>query len=155
MTPEEMEVYLKTVTDRLDALDQLIQGKKDMYFRCSHSGLLFPADYIKEWGRKYGIGLGPDPVSECLDSQYYVSPPDPRTCQTLEDYMHPFGNTKAQVDFVLLPAAAPHDMLVLSKDDPRYNIRKTILREKQRKNPKSKIYNLSPEELSKMLDDNR
>lgn len=149
-----MEILLKTVTDRMDALDAMVTGKKDMYFRCSHSGMLFPPDYVKEWGRKYGIGLGPEPVSECLDSQYYVAPPDPRTCQTLEDYMHPMGNTKAQIDFVLLPAASPHDMLVLAKDDPRYNTRKLILRAKQVANPKSKIYQLSTEQLTKIISDN-
>jgi len=28
-------------------------------FQCSHSGLLYPEDYIKEWGTKYGRGMGP------------------------------------------------------------------------------------------------
>jgi len=155
MTIEEIEVALKSVTDQLTGLDELVNGEKQMFFRCSHSGLLYPADYIKEWGRKYGIGLGPDPVSECLDTQYYVAPPDPRYCGTLEDYMHPFGVTKAQVDFVLIPTAAPHDMLVLDRQDPRYVQRKGILRAKQLKNPISKIYKLTIEQISKIVNDNR
>lgn len=35
-------------------------------YRCNRTGLMFPADYVDQWGIKYGIGLGSKPVSEAL-----------------------------------------------------------------------------------------
>lgn len=41
-------------------------------FKCHHSDLLFPGDYVKQWGIKYGIGQGPEPRSEVLDTYYHL-----------------------------------------------------------------------------------
>ena len=70
-------------------------------FRCSHSGKYFPADYLKQWGRKYGIGLGSVPVSETLDSNHDFPVCIPESGD-MDKAMHPMGTTMAQVDFVMV-----------------------------------------------------
>lgn len=36
-------------------------------YRCTRTGLLFPPDYMEQWGiNGIGLGLGPRPVSEAL-----------------------------------------------------------------------------------------
>lgn len=142
MTMEELELSLKTVTDRLSILDDLVRGKKHMVFRCSHSGLYFPADYLKEWGRKYGKGLGPEPVSECLDTDYNMPVVARAGVQSHLDCIHPFGVTRAQVDCVFLPEVEPGERLILHEDDPSYRERVKIIREKQLVNPRSKIFQM-------------
>ncbi len=44
--------------------------KKVIAFRCARTGMFFPADYQEGWGKKYGVGLGPVPVSEALTNNY-------------------------------------------------------------------------------------
>jgi hypothetical protein len=66
-------------------------------FRCSRTGCLYPADYVEEWGRKYGIGLGPTPVSEALTNQYDIPIAE---AHDQRKTMHPVGCCRAQVDLV-------------------------------------------------------
>lgn len=100
-------------------------------FRCSHSGKYFPADYSKEWGRKYGIGLGPVPVSETLDSDT-ASPVCVPSNGNMERAMHPMGVTHAQVDFVWVEEDEYEaNRLVLNSDDPDLVKRAGILRKNQ------------------------
>lgn len=66
-------------------------------FRCARTGLYFPADYVEEWGRKYGIGLGPEPISEALTNRYDIPIAESRDDDTT---MHPVGVCRAQVDLV-------------------------------------------------------
>lgn len=112
-------------------------------FRCSHSGKYLPPDYIKQWGRKYGIGLGPEPVSECLDSQYHMPVAVPEDGLGLKDYasaMHPVGVTRAQIDHVEIEEEEYEaNRLILHRDDPRMQERVKILQRNQGKNPDSKI----------------
>jgi len=148
MNKEEEAALLanvKSITDRLDIVDkvfkQLKVGQKMVLaFQCGHSGLYFPADYVKEWGRLYGIGLGPHPVSEVLDSDYHTDPPDiTRETRSLDQIMHPIGNCFAQVDHMLVEEGAYKDNLaVLDKDDPFMDARAAICRAKQDIHPKSK-----------------
>lgn len=108
------------------------------FFRCSHSGLLYPADYVKEWGRKYGIGLGPVPISEALDSQYHIDPP--KNFRHVHDNTHPVGVCRAQMDYIEVDNPKPEQIAIIDADDPGMVERMKIIREKQKKNPKSKFY---------------
>lgn len=105
-------------------------------FRCSHSGKYYPGDYAKNWGRKYGIGLGPIPVSECLDTQDHMAAVE--SADDPASLMKPVGNTLAQVDFCLVPESEYNDnRLILAADDPRMVLRKRIVWENQaKKNPR-------------------
>jgi hypothetical protein len=68
-------------------------------YRCAHSGLLYPEEYYKEWGTKYGKGMGREPVSLVLDS-FDLRPFVPRTKHPYGMYMRPVGVCRAQLDFV-------------------------------------------------------
>lgn len=141
---DELEMSLKAVTDKYSGLvDQVMQKGWVPVFRCSHSGLLLPGDTVKEWGRGYGSGLGPSPVSEVLDSDYHTLPPMP-TAQTrltsLSQIMHPTGPCMAQIDMIMVPAAeAEAKAAVLRRDDLQCKKRTAIVYEKQLKNPRGKV----------------
>lgn len=142
---EEQAANLKAVTDRLDILDALIKSEgigqpKVMAFRCTHSGKLFPADFAKEWGKTTGIGLGPEIVSECLDSMYHVPPPKVETVKRPEHIMHPMQSTRAQLDLVtVLKSEYEANKLILHRDDPDFAQRAEILRQNQMNKPGSVI----------------
>lgn len=97
-------------------------------FRCSRTGVFFPADYVEEWGRKYGIGLGPVPVSEALVNDYMSKPvvsPEGKA-------MHPIGTCRAQVDLVeVTEEEFNKSKAVLASEDVSYNKRAVIMRDKQ------------------------
>lgn len=147
MTPEEMESNLKAVTDRLTALDQVIKDAKlgrptVMAFRCSHSGLYFPADYAKKWGVLYGLGMGSAVVSETMDTDYDVAPPslDNVGIRTPQQFMHPMRTSLAQVDFAVVPQDEfDANQLVCAHQDPLMTKRATIVYQKQLANPASKV----------------
>lgn len=142
-TLEQIESNLKTVTDRLDHLDNLVAGKEELVFRCSHSGLFFPSDYISQWGRKYGIGLGKEVVSECLDTLYHNKPILPEEARTEDQIMYPFGVSRAQMDaFFVSPQAAADNKPVLDIEDPVYIKRAPILIAKQLAHPGSILKSL-------------
>lgn len=139
---DEIEAMLLSVTDKTGALMDRVTGKGMVpAFQCGHSGLLLPGDYVKEWGRKYGIGLGPHPVSEVLDTDYSI-PPAPITpdLRRIEQIMHPFGVSFAQVDLMLV---TPNDLevkaAILDQDDRGMYERVKILREKQLANPRGQL----------------
>lgn len=96
-------------------------------YRCSHSGKYYPADYVREWGRKYGHGLGPTPVSECLNTDDLQS--------TVGDgplAMRPVGVTRAQVDFVMVEEQEyNNNLLIPAATDPSCIKRSEIIRAKQ------------------------
>jgi len=99
--------------------------------------LFYPGDYAKNYGRKYGIGLGPDPVSECLDSEYDTAPPAiTPEIRRIEQIMFPVRNSKAQLDLMLVsPEEYAANRAILAIDDPRMEARATLVRAKQLKNP--------------------
>lgn len=146
---EEQEIALlanvKSITDRMDLVDAIIKSEKlgqpkVLAFRCGHSGLYLPPDYVKEWGRLYGIGLGPNPVSEVLDSDYHTAPAAiNEAIRSFDQVMHPVGNSFAQVDSVLVPAEeAAAAVAICAKDDPYMEARIHIVRARQDVNPMSK-----------------
>jgi len=138
-----IEANLRTVTDRVGGLmDKILKKGFVPMFRCAHSGLLLPADYIKEFGRSYGIGLGPSPVSEVLDSDYHTSPAVPKGAKlhSASQIMHPVGPCMSQVDFDMFePDVAKLNAAVLDKDDWGMHKRAEIVRAKQLTNPRSRI----------------
>ena len=139
----ELESQLKSVTDNVGKLmDMVLQKGYKPAFICSHSGLLLPGDYVKGWGRDYGIGLGPDPVSEVFDSDYDTPPPKmDNTIDSLDQIMHPVGPSFAQVDFLMVDPSrlVSANLAILDKDDKRMKRRCEIVLARQLVNPKSKI----------------
>jgi len=135
---EQIETNLKSITDRLDHLDKLVAGEEELVFRCSHSGLFYPSDYISNWGKKYGIGLGREIVSECLDTLYQCDPIRPENARIPDQIMYPVGVSRAQMDaFFVSPEVASAKKPVLALEDPVYQARTPILIEKQLAHPGS------------------
>lgn len=88
-------------------------------FRCSRTGMLFPSNYIEDWGRLYGIGLGPTPVSEALVNDYHRKP-----VTDGDPIMHPLSVCRAQVDFVeVSDDEYAANSAILAIDDPRMSTR--------------------------------
>lgn len=141
---EELEIDLQAVTSRLTIIDQILAASKlgrdmRMVFRCNHSGLHLPSDYVREFGKLYGIGLGPDPVSEVLDSDYDTAPPAiTPDIRSLDQIMHPLIVTRVQVDLALVNAEEMQ-MAILAKDDVHLDKRSKIVRQKQLTNPAGKL----------------
>ncbi len=108
-------------------------------YECSSTGLLFPGDYIEEWGRKYGIGLGPMPVSECWESNYELAPATPdRNTRSLDDCGHGVRSCMAPVFPVEVSGEVfAKNKAILSSEDPSGAKRWEIIREIQNKNPRS------------------
>lgn len=98
-------------------------------FRCSRTGVLFPPDFIENWGKKYGIGLGPIPVSEALVNDYLS-----KVSQNRDDErtMHPVGNCHAQVDCMeVTEEEFEANRAVLAIDDQDLRKRTAIMRGRQ------------------------
>lgn len=96
-------------------------------FRCSRTGLLFPADYVEEWGKKYGIGLGPVPVSEALVNDYHRAP-----VGEAETGMHALSVSRAQVDLVDVKEEEFIELeAILDIEDPSMKKRAPLMRAKQ------------------------
>jgi len=139
---DEIEAALAATTDQVGGLmDQVTQKGWVPAFVCSHSGLHLPGDYVKEWGRKYGIGLGPDPVSEVLDSDYQTAPPEiTPSIKRIEQIMHPVGPSFAQVDRVMVhPSVFESSAAIMEQDDKDMEGRAVIMRANQLKNPSGRI----------------
>lgn len=101
------------------------------YFRCSRTGVLFPPDYIEEWGRRYGIGLGSMPVSEALVN-CYESPIG--NCKDPLHTMYPVAVCRSQVDLVDIPDKDPQleKKAILAIDDLDMVLRSEVMRQRQR-----------------------
>lgn len=141
MTLEELELVVKDLTDKVGSvLDRVVTKDMRLVFRCGASGLYFPDNYVKEWGKLYGIGLGPHPVSETLQSDYDAAPPEiTPAIRDLAQIMHPVYVSFAQVDWDMVAApAALAKSAILAKDDPNMDRRAAIVRQKQAVNPASR-----------------
>lgn len=138
-----LESNLLSVTDQIGGLMDRVLRKGFMpAFRCGHSGLLLPADYIKDWGRKYGTGLGPSPVSEVLDSDYDQPPaiPEGNSFRRVDQIMHPVGPCMSQVDFDLFDPKEYSDLLaILDAEDPGMYERVKVVRARQMVNPRGRL----------------
>lgn len=102
---------------------------KVLAFRCSRTGLYYPGDYVEEWGRKYGRGLGPVPVSEAYVN-IYSSP-----CVVAGEgkhTMHPIGNCASQVDLVEVEEDVYQaNRAIVALDDPDGSLRIAVMRGRQ------------------------
>lgn len=137
---DEQIQNLRTVTDSNKNLDAIMKDGKHVWFRCLHSFLLFPGDYLRLWGKKYGIGLGGEPRSECLDSIYNITPYIGRGVRDIEQIMHPVKISGAPLDYVLMsPAEAAGQRLITSYEDVRMMKRGRLLLAKQLENPRSQV----------------
>lgn len=138
-----IEAELRSVTDNVGRLmDQVAQKGFVPAFQCGHSGLYFPGNYVKEWGKLYGVGLGMAPVSEVLDSDYDQAPPEiTPDIRRIEQIMHPARVSFAQVDFVMVDPRILVEgrKAILELEDKDMEERGGILLEKQMRNPKSRI----------------
>ena len=140
MNAKEIEANLKAITDRLDHLDPLVTGKEFLFFRCSHSGKFFPGDYVKEWGRRYGVGIGGEVRSEALDTMYEVDPMLHKSLRSIKQIMHPCKVSGAPVIPVFLAKIpARKDLLIPEFEDKYGDARAEILLSYQMKNKRSKI----------------
>jgi hypothetical protein len=145
LTQEDLEQCAKTVTDRIGAIMDAYRKGLRLVFRCSASGLLYPEDYIKNWGVKYGIGLGPHVCSESLQSDYATAPPEiTGQVTSIEQIMHPLYSSMAQMDHDMVPESQAEEMApVLAHLDGSYRLRAPILRGKQLRNKQSRIQIMS------------
>jgi len=143
---QDLLANVKAITDRMAIVDRIIADNRlgvetVMVFRCGESGLLYPGDYIKEWGRLYGIGLGPHPVSESLQSEYEVDPP--RITPGIEDIkqiMHPLRVSGVQMDLDLVSKEeAEANAPVIALLDKAMRVRAGILYAKQLANPRGRL----------------
>lgn len=137
---------VRSITDHLSIVDEILKAaglgrQMVMAFRCGESNLLYPADYVKNWGKKYGIGLGPHPVSESLQSEYDVNPPAiTGEIQTLDQIMHPLRSSCAQMDLALVDASTFKDQAaVLVLGDEKMKRRTPILYARQCANPRGRL----------------
>jgi len=142
----ELLENVKSLTDHMKMVDEVFKQLRVgrnmvLAFQCGHSGLYLPGDYVKNWGRGYGIGLGPTPVSEVLDTDYMTAPPAiTPEIQDISQIMHPVGNSLAQVDYMLVDQDAfEENSAVLHKDDPHMRLRARIVRDKQLQNPRGRL----------------
>jgi len=106
-------------------------------YMCAHSGLYYPESYVKNWGIDgNGVGLGPDPVSECLNTNYHGELAVPTLNKG--DAMHPVGVTRAAlIPVQVTQAEFDANAAILHKDDPLYTERAKIIRYKQEKKSQS------------------
>lgn len=145
ITPEqfaELESQLRAVTDRVGGLIDLVEQKGFIpAFVCNHSGLFLPGDYVKEWGRKYGIGQGPSPVSEVLDTDYDTDAPEiTPQIRSIDQIMHPVGPCFAQVDLLMVhPKQFEKQAAILAMDDEGMYARCRIVRARQLVNPRGRL----------------
>jgi len=141
LSEQDMIEVLATVTDKFGGFMDRWKAGLVMAFRCSASGLFYPADYIKGWGTLYGIGLGPHVCSESLQSDYTTPPAEiTNLTRSIHQIMHPLESSSAQMDHVMIsPAELKAGKPVLVSDDPFYDLRAPILRARQLVNPKGRI----------------
>ena len=104
-------------------------AKKTVY-QCTKCGTMYADDYEREWGRKYGHGLGPSPVCEALDSQYCKPIVWPEGSPELA--MHPVGVCRGMVIPQLVDEGTPTAILAI--EDPFMQKRSKLMQSKQREN---------------------
>lgn len=109
-------------------------------YMCTSTGLYYPEDYIEQWGRKYGIGLGPHPVSEAWESDYEIPACSPdRNTRRLEDCGHGVRACCAPVVLVDVSQADYYaNKAICHRDDPNGEARWDIVRAIQDTNPRSR-----------------
>lgn len=118
-------------------------------FRCSRTGLFYPSDYVEQWGRKYGRGLGTVPVSEAVVNMYRRKPVYGR-----DGLMsHPIANCRAQVDMVEIEEADYlANLAILHIDDPDYQKRGELMHHKGMVKEQSMVSQIHPDKVTASKD---
>jgi hypothetical protein len=100
-------------------------------FQCLRTGLFFPEDYVENWGKKYGLGLGPVPISEALINDYTRDP----VKKADGSQIYPVANCRAQIVPVEVEEAAfEAKKAIIHEDDKGYALRMPIMEARQKKN---------------------
>jgi hypothetical protein len=88
---------------------------------------MFPSDYVENWGSKFGIGLGPVPISEALVNDYHRAP-----VGESDTGMHALSVCRAQVDLVdVTEEEFVENEAILDIDDTGMRRRAPLMRAKQ------------------------
>jgi hypothetical protein len=139
---DDIEEALFATTSQTGGLMDIVTKKGFVpAFVCNHSGLYLPGDYVKMWGRSYGIGMGPDVSSEVLDSDYDTDPPAiTPSIRNISQIMHPVGPCFSQVDRTLVhPSAFEKGKAIMAHEDTEMESRCIIVRENQLKNSRGRL----------------
>jgi len=107
-------------------------------YRCSHSGLLYPEKFVKQWS-KYGRGMGPEPVSRVLDTMYHCAPAEHRRAELI---MHPVRECRAQLDLCQVTeeeASNPANWAMIPESDDDFDALRDIMRSRQIKNKRCHV----------------
>lgn len=101
--------------------------------KCNKCGLCFPEDYFTEWGRKYGRGLGTDPVCEGLSSMYHRPMfPKGRVPESKAQLMHPLEVCRGSLTSVEVSATElKENTPILAATDKGMRKRAEIMRKIQ------------------------
>jgi len=136
---------LKSITDSSKLKDDILSGEKVQLFRCAGSGLYFPSDYLEMWGRKYGLGLGPVVVSECLETEWQAGVAIPKDIKSPTQIMFPLKQGNHQVDAYIVKSAdivnfqKEYQFAVLIFLDAFMEKRAGIIRDKQLRNKNGRL----------------
>lgn len=145
---EKLLLDVKSLTDHMTMVDKVFKAKGMglnlvVAFRCNHSGLYYAGDYLREWGRKYGVGLGGTPVSECLDTDYYGNLPEYGAAHGVvnpDQITYPVRISFASLDHELVEESfLANNILIPASEDPRMIKRMEIIIPKQLVNPRSNL----------------
>jgi hypothetical protein len=121
-------------------------------YRCSHSGLYFPEEYVKQWGRVYGKGLGKHPVSTVYDSKDIRPFVDPlKHPSNLR--LKPVGVTRAQLDFVMVDEAEFNANRAIIPDTPENKLAiAKIMADKQMKKHRANLERTYKQSLKEVVE---
>lgn len=110
-------------------------------YRCQGTGLYFPDDYIENWGRNYGKGLGNRPVSECLQTKWNSPIADPGpNIRNKTQIMFPVGVGFHGIDRVEVEESEfKANRAITMKEDPFMEKRAEIIRNKQMNNKNGRL----------------
>lgn len=98
-----------------------------LVYVCARTNIVFPPDYVEEWGRKYGHGFGPVPVSEGLVNDYWLP-----VVGDGESAMHPLSVCRAQVDRIKMSEDEfAETAAILQIDDQKMITRSELMKLKQ------------------------
>ena len=96
-------------------------------YKCNKCGSIYPADYFEQWGRKYGIGLGLQPVCEACNSDYAsglaINPKQP------EKASFPLENCRGTMIYTEVDEPVEYNVLAVGDEDMA--IRAPIMQMKQ------------------------
>jgi len=98
-----------------------------LVYVCARTNVVFPPDYIEEWGRKYGHGFGPVPLSEGLVNDYWLP-----VVGSGDNAMHPLSVCRSQVDRIKMSEEEyAETAAILQIDDQKMITRSALMKLKQ------------------------